>query len=199
MSRQTITQILEEYIYNHQETWISVNDLINSIGDRGHGVLLLLLALPNVLLLASIPGLSTFFGIPIMLIGIQLIMKRPQPWLPDRVQHSRIQRETLLTILKKATPYLLRVEHFVKPRLSIMTTSRMEQVVGGFVLILGIIIALPIPFGNFLGGLGIVFFSLALMEKDGVFALIGMILTVLITFAIIKILGSIITFLYSLL
>jgi hypothetical protein len=199
MSRQTITQILEEYIYNHQEPLISVNDLVNSIGDRGHGVLLLLLALPNVLLLASIPGLSTFFGIPIMLIGIQLIMKRPQPWLPNRVQHSQVQRETLLAILRKATPYLLRIEHFVKPRLSVMTTSKMEQVIGVFVLILGIIIALPIPFGNFLGGLGIVFFSLALMEKDGVFALIGMILTVFITFVILKILGSIITFLYNLL
>ncbi len=199
MSKKTVTQLIEEYVYTHQNSHISVEGLINSLGERGYGLLLLLLALPNVLLLTSIPGTSTFFGIPICLIALQLIMNRPQPWLPDRIRHRYIERETLLTILRKASPYLLKIEHYVCPRWMGMTNKRMEQLIGLFILVLGIIIALPIPFGNFLGGLGVTIFSLALIEKDGVFALLGMVLTLLISFAIFKLAGSIIAFLGSIL
>ncbi|MBW8309491.1 MAG: exopolysaccharide biosynthesis protein [Candidatus Paracaedibacteraceae bacterium] len=197
MSKKTVTQLIEEYIYIHQASHISVEGLIQSLRERGYGLLLLLLALPNVLLLTSIPGTSTFFGIPICLIAFQLIMNRPQPWLPDRIRHRYIERETLLTILRKASPYLLKIEHYVRPRWMRMTHKRMEQLMGFFILALGIIIALPIPFGNFLGGVGVAIFSLALIEKDGVFALVGMVLTLLISFVIFKVAGSIIVFLES--
>jgi hypothetical protein len=199
MNKKTITELLEEYIYTHQESHISVDGLINSLGERGYGLLLLMLALPNVLLLTAIPGTSTFFGIPICLVALQLMMNRSQPWVPEKIRHRSIERETLLTILRKASPYLLKIEHYVRPRWIGLTHKGMDQVIGLFILLLGIIIALPIPLGNFLGGVGVAILSLALIEKDGICAVVGMVLTLLISFAIFKLAGSLIAFLASIL
>lgn len=197
MTKKSISQLLEDYVYTHQYPHITISDLVNSLGDRGHGVLLLLLALPNVLLLTSIPGTSTFFGIPICLVGIQLILKYETPWIPKKVQTYQIERETVLLVLRKSIPYILKIEQFIRPRLTYLTQNLAEQIIGVFVLVLGVIIALPIPFGNFLGGLGLVFISLALIEKDGIFALIGTTLTLGISFAIFKIIGKIFVFVQS--
>ncbi|WP_010299894.1 exopolysaccharide biosynthesis protein [Candidatus Odyssella thessalonicensis] len=198
MKRRTILQLLESYIDHHPEAHISVNDLLHSLGDRGYGLALLVLALPNALLLTAIPGTSTFFGLPICFLALQLILRRSHLWLPQRLRSQQVSRQTLLLILRNSTRYLLKIEHFIKPRWPFMTDKYMEQLLGVFIFILGVIITLPIPFGNFLGGWGVMLFSLALIEKDGVLALLAVILTTLMGLAMVRIAGNLIGFLSDL-
>ena len=49
----------------------------------------------------------------------------------------------------------------------------MERVIGILTLILAIAVVLPIPFGNMIPALGIIFFSLGLMEEDGLWIIAG--------------------------
>ena len=54
-----------------------------------------------------------------------------------------------------------------------------ERLVGLFLLVLAIVLTLPIPFGNWLPAFAISIIALAIVEKDGVAVLIGIVLGVI--------------------
>ncbi|MBV5335465.1 exopolysaccharide biosynthesis protein, partial [bacterium] len=61
--RRRASEIIEDFLaHTHGET-IAVSDLAALLGDRAFGMLLLLLALPNVI---PLPGLSTAVGVPMI-------------------------------------------------------------------------------------------------------------------------------------
>ena len=78
-------------------------------------------------------------------------------------------------MLDQAKPWLERSERFLHPRLGGLTRGRMERVIGVLMLILACAVVLPIPFGNMIPALGIIFFSLGLMEEDGLWIIAGLV------------------------
>lgn len=66
---------------------MTVDELQAALKGRGVAMLLLLLALP--FCLVPVPGLSTPFGLAVLLIGIR-IMFRQKPWLPKFIRQRRI-------------------------------------------------------------------------------------------------------------
>jgi hypothetical protein len=65
------------------------------------------------------------------------------------------------------------VENLTRPRLSVLTGPISEVLMGTTCVLLALVMALPIPFGDMLPGIGLVFFALGVMQKDGVAVLIG--------------------------
>ena len=62
---------------------VSLRDLLELIGEQGMLLVCVFLTLPF-LLPVSIPGVSTVFGLAIILIGIGVTLNRV-PWLPRRI------------------------------------------------------------------------------------------------------------------
>ncbi len=177
--RPSASRLLANFLEENQQDRITVGDLVAALGHRGQAILLLLLALPNGLLLASIPGLSTIFGVPMCFIAMQMLVNRPSLWLPNRIRDQVIDRTTLNKILEVSNPYLVKIERYIKPRFQYFTYGFFEKIIGLSVLILSVIVTLPIPFGNFLGGWGVIILSLAIIERDGIMAIMGLTYTVL--------------------
>jgi hypothetical protein len=69
-------------------------------------------------------------------------------------------------------------ENLTRPRLSALTGPISEILMGVACVLLALMMALPIPFGDMLPGLAMVFFALGIMQKDGVSVLIGAFWTV---------------------
>jgi hypothetical protein len=67
----------------------------------------------------------------------------------------------------------------LKPRLSFLTRRPFEQCIGLICLLLAVILFLPIPFGNNLPALAICLFAFALLERDGLAAMIGVVVAIL--------------------
>lgn len=82
-------------------------------------------------------------------------------------------------MIGKATPWLAKAEKLLKPRLSFLTRPPFEQGIGLICLLLPIILFLPIPFGNNLPALAICLFALALLERDGLAAVVGVVVAIL--------------------
>ncbi|NEL81035.1 MAG: exopolysaccharide biosynthesis protein, partial [Xanthomonas perforans] len=62
----------------------------------------------------------------------------------------------------------------LKPRLHGMLDRMPAQMVTGVLLVLvGILLTLPIPFTNYIFGLILLLFALALLERDGALLLVG--------------------------
>ena len=164
-----LSQILPR-LAEGDEALISLGDIVTRLDSRAHTTLLVLFALPNVL--PAIPGTSAITGMPLVYLALQLTLGQ-RPWLPSFIANRTFSRAGLATVMDQAKPWLERSERFLHPRLGALTRGRMERVIGILTLILAIAVVLPIPFGNMIPALGIIFFSLGLMEEDGLWIIAG--------------------------
>ena len=151
---------------------VSVGWVVARLGSRSFGVIILLMALPNVI--PQIPGMSTIFGLLIMLPAMQLVLGLREMWLPSYLANIKLPTDKVAAVVKLAIPWVQRFEKMIKPRLTIVTYPPMENVVGGLVLLLGFILFLPIPGANWLPAMSCCFFALGMLERDGLFTLLGL-------------------------
>lgn len=168
--------ILARFLLSHETGNISFGEIRNSLDDRAFGLLMVILALPN-LIPIIIPGLSTILGIPLAYIGLQLMAGRRRPWFPLWITERSFSRSKFQAVIARGLPWLARTERILKPRAVWLAEGLAERLIGFTVLILALTLSLPIPFGNALPALAIVIFGLALIEKDGLAALAGYVLT----------------------
>lgn len=151
---------------------ISIRDIFGAMGDRAFGALMLIFALPNVL--PTPPGTSVILGAPLIFLTAQLTFGL-SPWLPAFIAERSISRKDFGTITEKITPWLGRAEKMLKPRLTSLVHPPIENLIGLVCLLLAVTLTLPVPLGNMLPALGICLFSFAILERDGVFAILGLV------------------------
>ena len=177
MSREPprgIAAALRRLSEEHRGERFAVADLLAALGDQGFGLLVLLLALPNVVPGPMIPGFSVPFAIGIALLGLQLTVGWHSPRLPRRLKRLSIERRRFERFVLRTEPMLLRLERWLKPRPSGLTEGPGERLVGVSLIALSLILALPVPFGNAPMGFGIIIIALGLLEGDGRALVIGL-------------------------
>ena len=69
------------------------------------------------------------------------------------------------------------VENLTRPRIPFLTGEAADVVTGLVCVLLAMVMALPIPFGDALPGIALVFFALGMMQRDGVAILLGAMFT----------------------
>lgn len=151
---------------------ISLGDLVDVFGKRAFGALLFVFAVPVALPIA-IPGISAVLGAPLIFLTWQLMCGRPEPWLPDVMRKRSVRQVDLVGLLRRALPYVRRLERLVGPRLSWLARGRAERFIGGLAFVLALILFLPVPFGNVVPAVAISILALAVLERDGVAVIVG--------------------------
>lgn len=149
-----------------------LGDLFKGLGDRSFGMLLIAATAPAFI---PIPGLAGALSGPlVMLVGVQLLLRLRQPWLPRFMGRRGPERRTMARLRDLLSPWLRHLERLVRPRLTVMLDHPVLDVVTGLlVLVLGLLLSLPLPFTNYiLAGL-LLLFALALLERDGVLMLVA--------------------------
>ncbi|HUS53452.1 MAG TPA: exopolysaccharide biosynthesis protein [Thermohalobaculum sp.] len=166
--------LLRSFIHNASSERISIGDLSDVLTDRAYGVLMIMFALPN-LMPVNLPGVSAVLGLPLILLSAQLAYGRPKPYFPQWLARRSFLRRDLERVFAWGLPYLERVERVLRPRLLWLTRPNGERLLGVICLVLSVAIVLPIPLGNWLPALALCILSMALIERDGVAYLIGII------------------------
>lgn len=146
---------------------VMLRDIGELLGNRSFGFLLLIFALPNTLPL-GIPGISTLTGVPLALVALQMTFGMPRPYLPKWLAERSLRREDFRRLIERTAPSLQRLERIMRPRWVMLSGIAGERTLGTFCLLLAVVLALPIPFGNVLPALAIALMALGLIEKDGV-------------------------------
>jgi hypothetical protein len=185
-----LSQILSGIAADPARERVSVGDLLAAMGDRAFGALMLIFALPN--LLPTPPGISGILGVPLVFLAAQLMLGQ-RPWLPKVIANRSMLRVDFSAFMDRAGPWLARVEKLLRPRLGVLVHPPAEYAIGVACLLLAVILILPIPLGNILPALAICMFSFGLLEKDGLWAIVGAITTVVsvvivagVVFALVK-------------
>jgi hypothetical protein len=180
----TILRLLAE----SEQKQYTVAELVDIFQDRTFGALMLLFALLNLIPLP--PGSSFVLGAPLVVLAVQVTLGFRKIWLPQSVLKVRVRTSDLGRVTRRATPYLRWVERLLNPRLTMFFTGAGDRVIGLVCLALALLLFLPIPFANMLPALAIAFFSLALLERDGVAALVGLLVAGIALGVLIAIYGT---------
>lgn len=145
---------------------VSVEALLEPLQRRAFGFVLLLLAIPNFI---PVPlGIGGVMGVLVIALGLEMLVGLEHPWIPGFLRRRTMSREGLLRFLDRAEPITRRLETICKPRLQRLTRRPFTLVSGAIMILIGLLLALPIPFTNYVFGGMLIAFAFALVERDGV-------------------------------
>ncbi len=153
----------------------TVGAMVDSLGRSGHGLVLLMLALPS---FVPVPGLPTglVFGVALMLVAVQMIRGQETVALPEWIRKQALPRGAMLATVRKLDTWMQKVERLLRPRMNALTEGAAITIVGLLVLIMGITLLLPVPFGNQGPAFAVMVFAFGIMEKDGLAIIAGTVL-----------------------
>ena len=170
--KQALSSLLLALAQREDAARVSIDDLLQALGDRALGALIFFFAFPNVLPLP--PGTSFILGAPLVFLVGQLMLSMP-PWLPHFIGKRSMAQPDFAALVARIVPWLVRAEKLLRPRLQALSSEPMERVIGAVSLLLALLVVLPIPFGNMLPALAISCMALGLLERDGVWIVLGLI------------------------
>jgi hypothetical protein len=171
-----VSDVLMEFSCRDSKERFTIGELSRAMTDRVFGIMMVFFALPNLIPL-PVPGISAFLGIPLVLLSLQLALGRNTPWLPHWIEKKSLSYKDLHGILSFTMPSLVRLECLLKPRLTCLLHPSLKKILASVCFVMAIMITLPIPFGNWLPALSVFLLSLAILEHDGVFVILGLVMT----------------------
>lgn len=168
--KSRLSDILSAIAADTTQDHITVARLMEAMEARAYGALILIFAFPNVL--PSPPGLAGILGLPLLFLSARMMLGQT-PWLPQFISARSVPRSSFAAVIERAMPWLQRAERLLTSRLSLLTTGPAQQVLGLFCLILTLILVVPIPFGNLAPSLAICLIALGVLERDGIWVIVG--------------------------
>jgi hypothetical protein len=167
---------------------VSIGMIIDALGDRSFAALLLFFAAINLLPLP--PGASLILGAPMILVTAQMTWGARRVWMPRSVRERTLTAEQFRAAIAWAAPKLRGLEQWIRPRYWPFWRRQGERIVGTIALVLSVVVAMPIPLGNWLPALSVAILALALTERDGLLLAIGTAVGIVALFVVTAVVGS---------
>ncbi|RYB06389.1 exopolysaccharide biosynthesis protein [Lichenibacterium ramalinae] len=156
------------------EERISFRDILAILSERSFAILVVLLGLPNCLPMP--PPIPTISSLLLIMLAVQMLVRRPEPWFPGVVLRGSVARRDVLRAVKRALPIVSVLERWSRPRL-IIFDRRTGSLLGAMLLLtmsIGMLLAAPLV-GQLPYGLAVCLFGLGQIERDGVLVLSSMV------------------------
>ena len=163
---------LDRLFAGPRDSVLTLEDFLRGLETRSYALAIAAFDVINCLP-TGIPWLSTITGVPMFLLAIQYFFGRPSPSLPAFIGRRGFSRGKLQDFLGRARDRIERLESIIRPRHDWWLSGLPRRALLLAWLLLIILLALPVPFDNLLPAIAILFFCLALMEDDGMMAIIG--------------------------
>lgn len=157
---------------------VSLAQIMQAVGTRAYGPLLLVPGLVALAPTGAIPGMSIVTGTIIVVVAIQLLFGRNKPWIPKRALEFSFSRDTLLSAMERGRPYARRIDDFLKPSFTQVTDFPATRIIAivAIALALSMFPLALVPFAVAIPSSAIVLFALGLTARDGRLIIAGFIL-----------------------
>ncbi len=152
------------------EERVTFRDILAILSDRSFAILVVLLGLPNCLPMP--PPIPTISALMLIMLAVQMAMRRPEPWFPGVILRGSIARSDVLRAVKRALPVISVLERWSRPRMGIFDerTSALLSAMLLLTMAIGMLIAAPL-IGQVPYGLAVCLLGLGQIERDGVLVL----------------------------
>lgn len=179
-----LADVLDELSYNvNRESaleGVKLGVLMNAVGRRSYGPLLLILGLFAISPATVLPFMTSIVAAVTLLVALQMAVGLKRPWLPKRLLEICVPRRAFFIFLDRARPVLDRIDgDLLRERWTLLTKPFGVNLVA-LCVVAAALITFPlslIPFAPLAPGLAIVMFGLGMTARDGVWLAIGIALT----------------------
>ncbi|SES46231.1 exopolysaccharide biosynthesis protein [Rhizobium sp. NFR03] len=157
---------------------LSVAEMVATMGTASFAFTILVLALPA---LCPIPGpFGMVFGTCLAIVSLQVIFGARHPTVIGFIGRRRMSAGTIAFVVGYTERVIARIEKLLRPgRLPALAGPTAQRLLGIPIFVLSIAIVLPIPFGNFLPVIALVVIAAAMLERDGLAAALGLLLSLI--------------------
>lgn len=167
---------LEELFEGDRDSVLTLREFLEGFEGRSYAFAILAVNIANVIP-TGIPWLSTITGVPMLYLLAQYFAGRPVPSLPLMIGKRGLPRGKLQDVLRRARRFIQWLETTVHVRHEWWVNGLPRRLLFLAWTINVLILALPIPFDNFFPAWAILFFCFALIEDDGLMAMLGWLMT----------------------
>ncbi|HKQ44572.1 MAG TPA: exopolysaccharide biosynthesis protein [Rhizomicrobium sp.] len=158
---------------------VSVADLMDTIGERSFGPLLLVPSLIAVSPVGAIPGLPAVTSAVIVLIAAQILLRHEHFWIPGWLARRSMDAGKMERGLETFRPVARFIDHLLRPRLALLTRGVFFYAIAALCLAIGLVTPILelVPLGGIPPNAAVVAFALAITARDGLWALIAFLFT----------------------
>jgi hypothetical protein len=174
LRRAPTSALLEALVAEAGGAEVTIDWLMQRLGDRGFGMMLMLLGL-----VAMLPGVSAAAAIALMLPAGQMILARKRPVLPRRIGARAVGVQRLAALLRRVMPALRFLERGIRPRWPTPFEAT-KRVVGVAVMGLAVALLTPVPLSNVPIALSLILIAVAYIEEDGLLLAAALVLALLL-------------------
>jgi len=155
---------------------VSLGEIIDTLGARGFGPLLVTLSAFLILPVGMIPGMPGLVAIVLALIGLQMLIGQKRLWAPVGVRNRTVSADLLRISISRARPIARRLRPVLMPRYyglvdnGLILTSAAAIFIGTGVVIflIGFIPGLP-----FVLSIHVLLIGLGMTARDGIVTALG--------------------------
>lgn len=173
---QNLEQLLDHLVQLAEgEAEVSLGMVVESIGSRAFGPLLMLIGLTLVSPFSGIPGMAVTMAIFVGLIASQMLIGRRHFWLPGWLLNRSVKRDRLLRVVRRVRPLARRVDRLLRPRLTVLVDYGASYVIAALCLLiaLGMPMMEMVPFSASAAGVALGAFGLSLVVQDGLLVVLA--------------------------
>jgi len=182
------TELLTRAIESQKGEKITIGEFLDPLGERAFGFLVLILAIPNFI---PVPiGVGGVMGVLVIYVGAQMLLGFQHPWLLRSIRTHGMKRARVERFVARLTPLLRWLEKACRPRLEMLTRQPAHRISGFLLVLVGIALALPIPFTNYVFGVLLVVYAVALIERDGAALIVAWLASVAVAIALVTLSGA---------
>lgn len=173
----SLTGITREALDHSDGERVSVDDMLSTFGSASFVPLLILPSLLVMSPLGGVPGLSSLFGIMIVLIAGQRLIGQKSIWLPGFIRNRSIESDKAAGAMKKMLPATRFIDRHSRRRLAFLFRDPLALILpfacvlaGAFMPVLELV-----PFASAFLGFAVMLIAYAMLSRDGLFALLALV------------------------
>ncbi|ANP46420.1 exopolysaccharide biosynthesis protein [Candidatus Viadribacter manganicus] len=154
---------------------LTLGEILDSVGRRSYGPLLLVIGLFAISPATVIPGMTWFAAALTLLVAGQMALGLKRIWLPQKALGANLPRDAVKAGIERSRGVATAIDKLLKPRLTFLSRAPFVNLVA-VLCILAALITFPlglIPLAPLIPGLAVVFFGLGMVARDGLWLALG--------------------------
>ena len=187
-SLQDLLKRIREISQNKED--ISVGEIMETVGGRSYGPLLLLAGLVTLApVIGDIPGIPTILGAIVFLFSAQLLYGKEHFWLPKFLLNRSVSGKKLKKGIEWLESPARIIDKLLKPRFTLLVKDTAVYAIALMCLLIASVMPIMefVPFSANAAGAALTVFGLALIARDGLLLLLALLLTAAIAVIIISV------------
>ncbi len=166
--------ILRTLRSQHQTGALTLGSLLSGLGERSFGWAIVVFSLLTLLPLP--PGSTLITALPLLVTTGQMMLGYRYVSLPGPLARLRLDQSKMRHTVLRLRPITRRIERILTPRITMLFARRYDRPLGLLLFLIAFALFIPVPLSGWFPAIALFVFGVGLVERDGLVAMLGLLL-----------------------